>query len=108
MNNPPRAFVQSATIAINDITLQTALDRATTRSVNHRLEAMAETTDPLALRQQGRGARLRALRSLPDLLDKLEARLTEKGITVLWAVDAAECNQHVLDIARKHDVHSVV
>ena len=108
MNNPPRAFVQSATIAIQNITLQTALDRATPRSVNHRITAMAETTDATALRQQGRAARLRALRNLPELLEKLETRLTDKGIGVLWAEDGAECNQHVVDIARKHDVHSIV
>src|SRR5260370_14735648 len=108
MNNPPRAFVQSATIAIQNITLQTALDRATPRSVNHRITAMAETTDATALRQQGRAARLRALRNLPELLEKLETRLTEKGIGVLWAADGAECNQHVVDIARSHDVHSIV
>ena len=31
------AFVHSATIALKDITLQTALDRGTTRAVNNRI-----------------------------------------------------------------------
>ncbi|MEP7286997.1 MAG: LutB/LldF family L-lactate oxidation iron-sulfur protein [Chloroflexota bacterium] len=105
--NKANGFIQSATIAIQDITLQTALDRGTTRAVNNRVTAMAETTDAAALRQQGRAARLRALRRLPDLLEQLEEKLTARGITVLWATDGDECNAHVVDIARKHNVHKI-
>jgi len=105
--NHANQFVHSATIAIADITLQTALDRGTARGVNGRIGAMAETTDPAALRAQGRAARLRALHNLPDLLEKLEANLIAKGVNVLWATDAAECNQLVIDIARDHDVHTI-
>jgi L-lactate dehydrogenase complex protein LldF len=104
----PNAFVQSATIAIQDIQLQTALDRALGDATATRLKSWAETTDAPALRQQGRNAKLRALHDLPELLETLEARLTEKGVKVLWAVDGDECNQHVVDIARTHDVHSIV
>ncbi len=104
----PNDFIRNATLALHDVTLQTALDRATTRSVLGRIEGMAATTDATALRQQGRAAKLRALHDLPDLLETLETRLTEKGIKVLWALDAQECNQHVIDIARMHDVHRIV
>lgn len=107
MSTPPNAFVQSATIALSDIHLQTALDRSTTRAVTNRVLSMAQTTDAAALRQQARASRLRALHNLPDLLERLEARLTENGATVLWAADGAECNQHVVDIARKHEVQTV-
>src|SRR5690606_15144464 len=107
MSTPPNAFVQSATIALSDIHLQTALDRSTTRAVTNRVLSMAQTTDAAALRQQARASRLRALHNLPALLERLEARLTENGATVLWAADGAECNQHVVDIARKHEVQTV-
>ena len=30
------------------------------------------------------------------------------GITVLWALDAAEARQHILDIARRHQVRRIV
>src|SRR5579864_8773008 len=102
------AFVQNATVAIKDITLQTALDRATTRAVNNRIQAMAETTNSAALRQQGRQARLRALQNLPDLLERLEANLVARGVTVLWAADGTECNDHVVQIARRHSVRKIV
>lgn len=107
MSGQPNAFVQSATIALSDIHLQTALDRATTRAVSNRVAAMAQTTDAAALRQQARAARLRALNQLPELLERLESRLTENGATVLWAADGDECNRHVVEIARRHDVKRI-
>jgi L-lactate dehydrogenase complex protein LldF len=107
MQNKANQFVQSATIAIQDITLQTALDRGTTRAVNNRIVAMSEVTDAAALRQQGRAARLRALNRLPDLLEGLEANLTAHGAQVLWASDADEANQLVVDIARQHAVRKI-
>ena len=101
-------FVQNATIAIQDIHLQTALDRSLGNAPARRLAAWNETTDPQALRQQGRNGKLRALRDLPEMLEMLEAKLIAKDITVLWAADGAECNQQVIDIARRHDVKRIV
>src|SRR5258707_4573989 len=102
------AFIHNSTVALKDITLQTALDRATNRAVNGRIAAIGETTDAPALRQQARHARLRALHNLPDLLERLEANLTARGVTVLWAADGSECNQHVIDIARQHGVKKII
>lgn len=95
-------FVQSATIAIDDIQLQTALTRGTGNGNHGRIVAMAETTDAYALRQQARGAKLRALADLPDLLEQMENNVTARGGHVLWATDAAEANKHIIDICKKH------
>jgi L-lactate dehydrogenase complex protein LldF len=108
MENHANHFLDSASSALRDSTLQTALDRGTTRAVNNRINAMAETTDAQALRQQGRHARLRALHRLPEMLDTLEANLTRRGVVVLWAETAEECNRHLLDIARQHNVRRAV
>lgn len=108
MENTANAFLDSATIAIQDITLQTALERGTTNAVNSRLRGMGEVTDAAALRAQARAARLRALCNLPNLLEKLEQKLTERGVNVLWAADGEECNRLVLDIARQHSVKKIV
>lgn len=100
MELDPNRFLQSATIALHDIQLQTALDRATgTVTRNHDI-AMGELPQAQALRQQARGARLRGLADLPEMLELLEKNLTAKGVTVLWATDAAEANQHVIDICK--------
>ncbi len=108
MDSKANQFVHNATIALQDIDLQTALDRGTANSVAGRLSAMGETLDPPALRAQARAARLRALHDLPDLLEQFEANVTAHGGHVLWAEDGEECNRHVLDIAWKHDVRTVV
>jgi L-lactate dehydrogenase complex protein LldF len=108
MENKANHFLDTATIALRNDTLQTALDRGTTRAVNNRINAMAETTDAAALRQQGRGSRLRALQRLPELLEQLEAKLIQRGVTVLWAETADECNRHLIDIARRHHVRRAI
>nr|PZN55074.1 MAG: (Fe-S)-binding protein [Chloroflexota bacterium] len=100
MDLNPKQFLQSATIALQDIQLQTALDRATGTVTRNRDMAMGELPHAEALRQQARGARLRALADLPELLELLEKNLTAKGVHVLWAKDDAEANQHVIDICK--------
>ena len=49
-----------------------------------------------------------AIANLDKLLVEFERNVTARGATVLWAKDAAEANQHVLDIAKEHNVKSVV
>jgi L-lactate dehydrogenase complex protein LldF len=104
MEQNPNQFSQHAVIALEDIQLQTALDRGTGNADGRRRTVMAEIDDPYALRMQGRGARLRALADLPDLLEQLERNITANGGHVLWAADAAEANQHVVDICRRHNL----
>jgi L-lactate dehydrogenase complex protein LldF len=49
-----------------------------------------------------------AVQNLDKLLVEFERNITARGVQVLWAEDAAEANRHVLDIAREHNVKSVV
>jgi L-lactate dehydrogenase complex protein LldF len=100
----PNTFMQSVVIALEDIQLKTAIDRATSNANQSRRRAMAELGQPDVLRQQGRGARLRGLHDLPELLERLEANITARGGTVLWAANGSEANRHVLDICRRHDL----
>ncbi len=107
MKNNAKQFSQSATIALKDIDLQTALDRGTGRAFNGRISAMGETTDAAALRRQARHARERALNDLPGLLMQLEASVNARGGTVLWARDGKEANAIILDLCKKHAVKRV-
>lgn len=95
-------FVQSATIALDDIQLQTALTRGTGNADGRRRQVMSELPHVQALREQARGARLRALADLPDLLEQMESNVKANGGHVLWARDAAEANQHVISICNSH------
>ncbi len=97
-------FQEHAIIALDDIQLQTALERGTGNADGRRRQVFAELDDGYQLRMQARGAKLRALADLPDLLEQMERNVTAKGGHVLWAADAAEANQHVLDICRKHNL----
>jgi L-lactate dehydrogenase complex protein LldF len=101
-------FEEAAVIAINDITLQTALERGTGNADGRRRMVMGELPLAQPLRQQGRGARLRALHDLPDLLEKMEANVTAAGGHVLWAADAAEANRHIIDVCKRHNLRKGV
>ncbi|MBZ0275624.1 MAG: LUD domain-containing protein, partial [Anaerolineae bacterium] len=100
----PNRFMQSAVIALEDIQLQTALDRGTGNADGRRRQVFAELDVPDTLRLQARASRLRAIADLPDLLEQLESNITANGGEVLWAADAAEANEHVLAICRKHNL----
>lgn len=102
--NNANQFLHSATIALEDIQLKTALDRGTKNADLMRVAYMEETTGAQALRQQARAAKLRALSDLPDLLEKMERNVIANGGKVLWAVDGAEANQHVIDICKQHQL----
>jgi L-lactate dehydrogenase complex protein LldF len=97
-------FNRSAVIALEDIQLRTALERGTGNADGRRRLVMSEVTQPQGLRQQGRAARLRALHDLPEMLEQMEANVTANGGHVLWAANADEANQHVLDICARHNL----
>ena len=98
----PNQFSEHAVIALEDIQLKTALTRGTGNADGRRRQVMAELDNPHGLRQQGRGAKLRALADLPDLLEQMERKVVANGGHVLWAKDAEEANQLVVDICKKH------
>ncbi len=99
----PNKFSEHAVIALDDIQLATALRRGTSNADGRRRQVMGEVASK-ELRQQGRGAKLRALADLPDLLEQMERNVIQHGGHVLWAKDAAEANQHVLDICKRHNL----
>ena len=59
-------------------------------------------------RESARQIKTYALANLDKLLVQFERNITARGATVLWAKDAAEANQYILDIARENKVKSVV
>jgi L-lactate dehydrogenase complex protein LldF len=100
----PSQFMEHAVIALEDIQLRTALERGTGNADGRRRQVMAELDTSAALRAQARGARLRGLAELPDMLEQMEQNVVANGGHVLWARDANEANQHILDICRKHNL----
>jgi L-lactate dehydrogenase complex protein LldF len=67
-----------------------------------------EGWDLETLRDLGANIRMRALASLPDLLEQLEQKLTENGITVHWATDGDEACRIVRDICVARDAKTAI
>ena len=59
-------------------------------------------------REAARQIKAHTIANLDKLLVEFERNIAARGATVLWAKDAAEANQYVLQIARGHSVRSVV
>ncbi len=103
-------FIPLADIALHSPDLQAAVTKGTTNAYTKRLSAMFAFGNEHgeAMRQQAAEARRRALRCLPELLERAEANMTANGMTVLWAEDAEEVRRHVLAIAKQHQTRLVV
>ena len=61
-----------------------------------------------ALRAQGNAIRRRALLQLPELLERLEKKCIENGMSVHWAETTDEANRIVLGILRDHHARRLV
>lgn len=103
-------FIPISEIAVNDAQLTAAVRRGTQTAFNKREASMYAygRSHGQQLRQQAAEAKRRALRQLPELLERAEANMQANGIQVLWAIDASEAQQHLMQIARQHDVERVV
>lgn len=103
-------FIALSDIAITNQDVPKAVRKGTQTAFNNRITAMSRVSveHGEALRQQAAEAKRRALRQLPDLLEEAERNLTQNGFTVLWAADAEEARQQVLELTRKHGTKSII
>lgn len=110
MKNQSNNFIPAAAVAVRDAEMQTAVAFGTNIGFAKRQAAMfADGREHgQTMRQQAAVIKRSALYQLPELLVQAEATMRANGIQVLWAVDAAEANQHVLEIAARHQALSVV
>jgi L-lactate dehydrogenase complex protein LldF len=110
MKNKANQFIQAADNALIDPDLQEAVAYGTRLGFNNRIEAMDEygKEHGEALRQQSAKIKRRTLENLPQLLLQAEKNLLKNGFKVLWAKDADEANQLILEIAKKHRVKLAV
>jgi L-lactate dehydrogenase complex protein LldF len=100
-------FRHQAFIAIEDVRLQGAIDRATHTFVKARQAALAELPDAEALRDHFKAIRAGTLSRLAGHLETFEKNALAAGAQVHWARDGAEACQIVLDIAAQYDVKLV-
>src|SRR4051794_9290767 len=95
-------FPARAREALADAQLRRNLGKATSLIREKRLRAVSELPDWEALRAAGEAIKARAMATLPEQLERLEASVTRAGGVVHWARDGAEANAIVAGIARSN------
>ncbi|MBK8183394.1 MAG: iron-sulfur cluster-binding protein [Candidatus Competibacteraceae bacterium] len=84
--------------------LRTAMDTLGQRRRN----LFSDTERLEQLRAHGDAIRQRALRQLPELLERLEQKCTENGIRVHWAETPAQANAICLEIIQRHHATRII
>jgi len=102
------SFPAAARRSLADAQLRCNLGKATSTIRAKRAQVVAELDDWEALRDAGAAIKERAMATLPEQLERLEASVQRAGGVVHWARDAAEANRIVAAIARDAGVREVI
>lgn len=94
-------FKENAHMALRNKQLRHNMRTAMDSLITKRLVSMPDENERESLRELGNHVRARALSKLPELLEKLEANLTKRGVQVHWAETTDEANQIIFDIAKR-------
>lgn len=109
MQHNMNVFQEKITQALNNPTLQVALDANAMRRIEAREKAFASLPLPLEqLRQQAHQIRADVIAHLEEYLNAFIQKAQENGFTVHTAKDGAEARQIILEIAQKHDAKLIV
>ncbi|MBN2013484.1 iron-sulfur cluster-binding protein [candidate division KSB1 bacterium] len=103
-------FAKAAQKAIADADLQSAVSFGTNLAYTKRKSAVFVSGQDHGeqIRQQAAQIKRHALNNLPQLLEQAEQQMQKNGIKVLWAKDAAEANQKVLEIIQQKQAKKVI
>ncbi|MGC4858708.1 LutB/LldF family L-lactate oxidation iron-sulfur protein [Micromonospora sp. DT41] len=102
------SFPAAARRGLADPQLRRNLRHATTTIRAKSSGVIAELPDWEQLRSAGAAIKADTLARLPELLEQLEARVTEAGGVVHWAADAVEANRIVTDLVRATGADRVI
>ncbi|WP_313673934.1 lactate utilization protein B [Mycolicibacterium sp.] len=103
-----QSFPKAARTALADTQMRHNVGHATRSIRAKRAAAVAECPDWEQLRLAGSALKQDVLARLPELLEQLERKVTERGGTVHWARDAGEANRIVTDLIRGTGADEVV
>jgi L-lactate dehydrogenase complex protein LldF len=102
------SFPVAARSALGDAQLRRNLGKATSLIRAKRALAVEELPDWEALRAAGEAIKARAMATLPEQLERLEAAVVAAGGVVHWARDGAEANAIVARIAHQQGTDEVI
>ena len=106
--SPRQGFPAAAHETLQDSQLRRNLGKATQTIRAKRLRTVAELPDWEELRAAGAAIKARAMATLPEQLERLEASVTRAGGTVHWARDGAEATDIVARIAGEKGAREVI
>ncbi|MEU8685475.1 LutB/LldF family L-lactate oxidation iron-sulfur protein [Streptomyces sp. NPDC048611] len=96
-----QAFPRAAHDELGNEQLRRNLGKATHSIRAKRLAVTGELPDWEQLRDAGAAIKTDTMNRLPELLEQLERKVTERGGTVHWARDAVEANEIVTRLVRE-------
>ena len=102
------SFPDAARVELANVQLRANLRNATDTIREKRARVVAEVPDWEELREAGKAIKEDVLAHLDEYLLQFEAAVQAAGGHVHWAVDAAEANAVVADVARAHGADEVV
>ncbi|HZO33631.1 MAG TPA: LutB/LldF family L-lactate oxidation iron-sulfur protein [Gaiellaceae bacterium] len=102
------SFPQAARVELANAQLRTNLRHATETIRDKRARVVSELPDWEELREAGKQIKQEVLASLDWYLLRFEQSVRAAGGHVHWALDAAEANAVVVDVARAHHAEEVV
>ncbi|MDX3427349.1 lactate utilization protein B [Streptomyces sp. ME01-18a] len=103
-----RKFPAAAHDELGNDQLRRNLGRATRTIRAKRIDVTSELPDWEELRDAGSAIKTDTMNRLPELLEQLEARVTERGGTVHWARDGVEANEIVTRLVRETGSSDVI
>ncbi|MGI5470879.1 lactate utilization protein B [Streptomyces sp. CA-132043] len=103
-----RKFPRAAHDELRNDQLRRNLGRATRTIRAKRLAVTGELPDWEALRDAGSAIKTDTMNRLPELLEQLEAKVTEHGGTVHWARDGVEANAIVTRLVEETGSDEVI
>jgi L-lactate dehydrogenase complex protein LldF len=101
-------FAARADRALADLRLRAALGRATDHLGSRRAGSFLTLDHADLVRDAARAAKMQALRSLSNHLERFEAKLIANGARVHWAETPGDANRLVVEIAAAAGVRRVV
>lgn len=100
-NHDLTKFKENVLRALTNETLRKNLNRAITHTLSKRIEVVSELPNWEELREKAHNIRKHTIENLAYYLEKFEKKATENGIKVLWAKDATEAKNYVINIAKQ-------
>ena len=106
--NDPGPFAQRIERALQNDQVRANFRGAMSGFIQKRAAQFPDEKSLQERRQQAAASRKNSLKRLPELLEALEARLSENGIQVHWAEDAQQANATIAAILSANRVSKVV